>query len=356
MELDRILMEFEVSDRRYPINNLTKVLNKLFPEYTVYSETDQLQDGVEITSLKLRDLLEIRYQTKGNSYILSIRFNNGSFWILNESEETLYPELNTYILNDIIRYSRKDQTKEKDDIFKYESDSGHVYTVDTKAVTCDCPHYRYRTSHYPVSDERRLCKHLGSVLRCYPEFTPKSISSNDGPVKSQDGKIRYPRAIFDMYIIDIRSVMEQFDGIIERYEICGSYRRLAPMVSDLDLLIQLKSGCNWDKLLEYIENIKGWKLIKEIGKGEAKAAYMIDGFVHLDMKCINEENWPFALMHFTGSKSTNIEMRRAANLMGYKLNEYGLFSEVDGRPVSGLLTEKDVYHFLGVPYVEPWNR
>jgi DNA polymerase (family 10) len=40
----------------------------------------------------------------------------------------------------------------------------------------------------------------------------------------------------------------------------------------------------------------------------------------LDPKC-----WPFALLHFTGSKANNIAMRKAASERGMRLNEYGLF-------------------------------
>lgn len=359
MDKSKIIDIFNQADKRYPRKNLCDALSNLFPGVTCHLVTDELEDGLEINKI-WNEYLEWRYQTKGNSYVLSVRFANGLFWIQAESTETSYPEITIDILEELEWYvSLIDGPGSIVDskVFKYESESGSIYTQDIEKLTCTCPNFKYRTGHFPIDDERRLCKHLETIFRCYPEYTPKSLKSNETVSSKQaDGKTRFPRAMFDMYIVDIKAVLAQFTNIIERYEICGSYRRLAPMVSDLDVLIQLKPNTDWEKLLDYVEKIKGWQLISNIGRGEAKAAYMIDGFVHVDFKCVKSESWPFALMHFTGSKSTNIKMRRAANSMGYKLNEYGLFSEVDNRPVSGLLTEKDIYHFLGVKYEQPWER
>lgn len=351
-----ILAEFNSADKRYPIRNLELVLTRIFTNCEVVSDVINRYDCT-IASIKVKDILEWRYQTKGNSYVLSVKFIDGLFWIQNENESSTYPELDEHILFDLVFYTESIKYR-KQYAFSYESDSGKIYGIDPDKVTCDCPNFRYRTSHFPVDDERRFCKHLSYVYRCYPELLPKAIADRDENelIHKAGDKTRYPRELFDIYISDIDSVMDQFKDIIKRYQICGSYRRLAKMVSDLDLLIELYPNKSWESLLDYIENIKGWQLIKNIGKGDAKAAYMIDGFIHLDMKCIDEVNWPFALMHFTGSKDTNIKMRRIANSQGYKLNEYGLFSLNDDTPVTGLTTEKDVYDFLGVPYIEPWQR
>ena len=129
------------------------------------------------------------------------------------------------------------------------------------------------------------------------------------------------------------------------------------MVSDLDVLVTLKdeSG-NWHSFLDYLESTLGFVLIQSIGRGDKKVAYMIDGFVHVDFKLVPNKSWPFALLHFTGSKRSNIELRRRANAKGCSLNEYGLFYEHDGTLIDGITDEKSIYDFLEVPFKSPWER
>lgn len=85
------------------------------------------------------------------------------------------------------------------------------------------------------------------------------------------------------------------------------------------------------------------------------------------------ESFGAALQYFTGSKEHNIKLREIAVKSGYKLNEYGLFElkaqsvkrktktqnlKVDGRDeirVAGR-TEEEVYHVLGLEYIEPELR
>lgn len=304
------------------------------------------------------------------------------------------------------------------------SDGETEYIVDTEKVTCTCPQFMYRCSHKPIDSEERLCKHIAKVFEDHPESIPTRLqheySQADMSGKDPDGKTRYPRGLFDLYVNSIKSAMNQFPNIIARFEVCGSYRRLSPRVSDLDILIELSAdydidvwestesdhtgdylrciNCNgdkvmdaintldpdhcfrsselheatfdpsinynvglsriyadWNPFLDYLENVLGYKLIQEIGRGNAKAAYMIDGFVHVDFMCIQTESWPFALLHFTGSKGTNIDMRRRANQMGYTLNQYGLTDD-SGKVVEGIKTEKEIFEFLQLPYKQPWDR
>jgi len=239
------------------------------------------------------------------------------------------------------------------------SDGETEYTVDTEKVTCTCPQFTYRCAHKPIDSEERLCKHIAKVFEEHPELIPARLqheySQADMSGKDPDGKTRYPRTLFDLYVTALKSTINQFSNIIERFEICGSYRRLASRVSDLDVLLELKPNTKWDSFLDYLENILRYKLIQEIGRGDAKAAYMVDGFVHIDFMSITHESWPFALLHFTGSKGTNIDMRRRANQLGYTLNQYGLTDE-NGITVEGLNTEKDIFEFLQLPYKQPWDR
>jgi DNA polymerase (family 10) len=233
-------------------------------------------------------------------------------------------------------------------------ESGRAYSVDTKEITCTCPHFKYRLRHFPAESERRLCKHLRQVFEEHPELSPlkRSNISNTG-LKDADGKVRYPRSIFSSYITELNSVVNQFSNIIDKYEICGSYRRLKETVSDLDVLIVLHEGKSPDSFLNYLEEFMSYL---KLWRGDKKASYKIDGYIQIDFKFVPIESWPFATLHFTGSKYENIEMRRRAISMGYSLNEYGLTRESDGSKITNLKSERDIYEFLGIPYKEPYER
>lgn len=348
-----------------PIRNFNGILFSIFPEINLAPENVPVGDvPYEILEWKIGKA-ELRLLQNKSGHVLTLRLDTGLLWVISESETEKIPTLTEEDLinfNWYLNESAKEYQLEVTDdptIFKFEADSGDIYDINTKEVTCSCRDFKHRRSHYSIDKVERHCKHLQAVFLTYPELLPQSIreADNDHPAPIEsDGKVRYPRAVFDMYVSDLKAVLSQFPNMIERFEICGSYRRLAPMVSDLDLLIVLKEGQSWDALLDYCENILGYKLIENIGRGEKKAAYMIDGFIHVDFKNIPLESWPFALCHFTGSKATNIEMRRQANRMGLKLNEYELVNESTGEAIQGLNTEQDIYEYLQLPYKQPWER
>jgi len=237
-----------------------------------------------------------------------------------------------------------------------QSESGNEYTIDTENITCSCPNFRYRCSHFSQFDEKRLCKHLSGFFEDHPELMPiqlqKVLTPNE-PTPSTDGKVRYPRSLFDSYVAGIKSLLWQFNEV-EQFEICGSYRRRCEMVSDLDVLFTLASGYTVDPIFDYAEQILGYS---KQWRGDLKAGYLIDGFVHVDFKLVPKESWYYALMHFTGSKYENIALRTQASRLGYKLNEYGLYKADTEELVSTKVqSEKDVYQLLNLTYKEPWER
>jgi hypothetical protein len=68
------------------------------------------------------------------------------------------------------------------------------------------------------------------------------------------------------------------------------------------------------------------------------------------------EHYPYAILYFTGSKEFNVAMRKWALDHGYSLNEHGLTNMSTGEHVEGLATEKNIFDFLGLEYIEPTNR
>lgn len=242
-------------------------------------------------------------------------------------------------------------------ITEVQSDSGSIYTIDTEELTCTCPHWKYRCRHYSKDKEGRLCKHLIGFFDLHPELKPKSLIQADKNMDragvDEDGKMRFPRSAFDKFVSEINSVLREFNQIIDKYEVCGSYRRLEKRVSDLDYLLVVKEGKDVNEVFNYFENVMFYE---KLWRGDLKASYKILGMVQVDFKVVPIDSWAFAICHFTGSKYENIRLRNRAHQLGYSLNEYGLTDSEGNLNYFNIKTEQDIYQWLQLPYKYPWDR
>lgn len=167
----------------------------------------------------------------------------------------------------------------------------------------------------------------------------------------------------DEFITDFINLIDKNDDLI--YEIVGSYRREANNSGDIDVLCTTK---NKDIQLfnQIIENLENDKYITEtLAKGDKKfmgicklPRYKTNR--RLDMIYTDYKNYPFTLLYFTGSGQFNIDMRNYALSLGYSLNEYGL-KYLKGKNKDKFVdhkfeTEKDIFKFLNIDYIEPKDR
>lgn len=143
-------------------------------------------------------------------------------------------------------------------------------------------------------------------------------------------------------------------GVI-RSSACGSLRRRRETVADIDLLASAKDA---GPIMAAFVSLP--QVIQVLGHGETKssinAAMHVDGekvVLQADLRVVNDEQYPFALAYFTGSKQHNIRMRQRAIERGWSLNEYDLGEGYKGPPCK---TEADIYKALGLEYVEPEMR
>jgi DNA polymerase (family 10) len=138
---------------------------------------------------------------------------------------------------------------------------------------------------------------------------------------------------------------------ISRVAVAGSYRRSKETVGDLDFLVATKEGalvCEDFTTLPEVDSV--------IACGETKASVRLKNGIHCDLRAVKNEEFPFALQYFTGSKEHNVALRSLALKKGWSLNEYGLNPVSDDveRPI--VEDEKDIYRLLGLQYVEPELR
>jgi hypothetical protein len=65
----------------------------------------------------------------------------------------------------------------------------------------------------------------------------------------------------------------------------------------------------------------------------------------------------YAILYFTGSQNFNVAFRRHAQDKGYTINEHTMKPTREGVPaVPAMRSEKDIFDFLGLEFVEPKDR
>ncbi len=146
--------------------------------------------------------------------------------------------------------------------------------------------------------------------------------------------------------------------------IAGSYRRRRKDSGDIDVLITSKDKTVYTRFVNKLK--KDAYLIEDLAFGRKKyngiSKIGRDGVGRrIDIMYTTPQEYPFAILYFTGSKEFNQMMRQEANTKGYTLNEYNLEELTEEKTVvdpngEEIKTEKDIFAFLKMGYVEPWQR
>ena len=71
----------------------------------------------------------------------------------------------------------------------------------------------------------------------------------------------------------------------------------------------------------------------------------------IDLIRNSPEEYPYMKLYFTGPKEFNIVFRNHCLKLGLSLNEHSFKPKIEG-----LKTEKDMFKYVGLKYVEPENR
>ena len=137
--------------------------------------------------------------------------------------------------------------------------------------------------------------------------------------------------------------MEMSDSI-HLFRTAGSYRRGEEEVGDIDIVIVPKKGLRLQDCLP--------PSYDEIGEKKAQIVIMGE---KVDIHATTEDSFGAARMYFTGPAHWNIGMRIRARTMGYKLNEYGLFSLETGMWLAGRY-ERDIFEKLDKLWKAPHRR
>ena len=135
----------------------------------------------------------------------------------------------------------------------------------------------------------------------------------------------------------------------------GSLRRAKETIGDLDVLVASKNPSG------VTEHFVTFPLIDRIlAKGETKTSVLLKNGMQSDLRVVANNEFPFALAYFTGSKEHNVNLRGRALRNGWTLNEYRLGPEpsakVAAKPIPPISTEEDLYAALGLDFIPPELR
>ncbi len=154
-----------------------------------------------------------------------------------------------------------------------------------------------------------------------------------------------------------------------KFEIVGSYRRKAETSGDIDLICTSYNN-NKKVFVKFIEKLHSKKILLEIlSSGEAKSLTIGKLLKEeaiprrLDFLYAPQEDYPFTLLYFTGSKDFNTAMRQHSLNVNLTLSEHGFYkvistTKVKQEKIQNLLfkTEKHIFDFLCMEYKEPQDR
>jgi NAD-dependent DNA ligase len=169
-----------------------------------------------------------------------------------------------------------------------------------------------------------------------------------------------------------RSEIEDYKAIFEtafpkgtdgKMEIVGSYRRGAQTSGDIDVIITSNSP---KVFTTFVDNLIKEKIILYVlSRGPTKCLVVTkipssDAARRVDFLYTNPEEFPFAILYFTGSKIFNTVMRHIALEKDYTMNEHGIYkmeAKKKGEKVNQVFkSEKDIFDFLGLEYKSPIER
>ena len=182
-----------------------------------------------------------------------------------------------------------------------------------------------------------------------------------------DFLLRIPRKEMEKHESYILDVINSVDN---RLKACltGSFRRNMKDSGDIDVLIthQDSDPAVIELLLKQIVTKMQKDYITDIlalGGKKCMAVCKLKRhkmFRRLDLMYTQKNEFPFALLYFTGSGDFNIKMRNVALSKGYSLSEHGMKytqGEKKGKFVEhNFTTEKDIFKFLEMEYVDPQQR
>lgn len=176
------------------------------------------------------------------------------------------------------------------------------------------------------------------------------------PWRSQ--KVKRPREVVAQYVQVLTEELADDNPDLE-FHFCGSWRRGANLVGDLDIVITTESGRLAPDLLDPVgvhlpSVIRYQRLGPKIAQGDILLPDSTP--LHIDLwGCSPREQAAF-LMFATGPSPLNLAQRQHAKRNGMALSQIGLLDRATKRQLDSGTSEREIYNLLGLPWLTPEER
>ncbi len=147
---------------------------------------------------------------------------------------------------------------------------------------------------------------------------------------------------------------------VVRAESAGSSRRGMETVGDLDFIV---GSADPEPVMTWFCELP--EVNEVTARGETKSSVRFASGLQADLRIVPDEQFVFALHHFTGSKDHNVAMRQRALDRGYSMSEWGLVpSEGEGTAKEkadrgeslAVADEHELFRHLEMAFVPPALR
>jgi len=175
---------------------------------------------------------------------------------------------------------------------------------------------------------------------------------------------RIPRAEIDNYNIIFKKVFEYISAKNAYYEIVGSYRRGHQDSGDIDVIITSDNPKVFTDFVDIL--IKNQIITEVLSRGSSKCLVIAkipssSTYRRVDFLFTSQEEYPFSILYFTGSKIFNTLMRQHATTKGYTMNEHGLYKlNGEGKKMNKVdkvfKEEREIFEYLNIEYRKPEER
>ena len=189
-------------------------------------------------------------------------------------------------------------------------------------------------------------------LKGFGEKTQQKILEGIRFLGTVGNRVRFDQAaaLGELLLTQLRAL----PGVI-RSELCGSLRRRRETAKDVDIVV---STADPQPVMDAF--VKFPQVLQVTGHGPTKSSVVaaIDWgkrqiVLNADLRAVTDDQFPVAVLHFTGNKDHNVRLRQRAIDRGLSLNEYALSGD------KGNVKCKDeaaVYKALGLTWVPPEMR
>jgi DNA polymerase (family 10) len=207
-----------------------------------------------------------------------------------------------------------------------------------------------------IAELEQACKEdKVAQLPNFGKKTQDKILQGIALLAQHEGRFLYPVAEHEAE--QIRAALLTRPEVV-RLQVAGSLRRRRETVKDIDMVVSVADEASDEVRRALMDFFVKQPSVQAItGKGDTKSSVILSSGMAMDLRLVNDSQFPYTLHHFTGSREHHISLRRRALSMNITINDYGMFRGKD--PHGALIAckdEADIYAALAMAYIEPELR